>query len=84
MCSSCLQGQERFGRGVSSTHSGIEFGWRRTGEESSGGRKREVAGPSYCFHIISARPPEQPRMLRTFLKVHTRLSLANALRCRDY
>jgi hypothetical protein len=23
------------------------------------------------FHTISARPPEQPRMVRTFLKVHT-------------
>ena len=23
------------------------------------------------FHIISARPPKQPRMVRTFLKVHT-------------
>jgi len=24
------------------------------------------------FHIISARPSEQPRMVRTFLKVQTR------------
>ena len=23
------------------------------------------------FHIISARPPKQPRMVGTFLKVHT-------------
>jgi len=27
------------------------------------------------FHIISARPPEQPRMVRTFLKVHTLLKV---------
>jgi hypothetical protein len=31
------------------------------------------------FHIISARPPKQPRMVRTFLKVHTRPRLAYAL-----
>jgi hypothetical protein len=36
------------------------------------------------FHTISARPPKQPRMVGTFLKVHTRLSLAYALRCRGY
>ena len=33
---------------------------------------------------ISARPPKQPRMVRTFLKVHTRPRLAYALRCRGY
>ena len=32
------------------------------------------------FHTISARPPKQPRMVRTFLKVHTRPRLAYALR----
>ena len=31
------------------------------------------------FHTISARPPKQPRMVRTFLKVHTRPRLAFAL-----
>jgi hypothetical protein len=36
------------------------------------------------FHIISARPPKQPRMVRTFLKVHTRSRLAYALQCRGY
>jgi hypothetical protein len=34
------------------------------------------------FHIISARPSEQPRMVRTFLKVYTRLTLANPLHVR--
>ena len=34
------------------------------------------------FHTICARPPKQPRMVRTFLKVHTRPRLAYALRCR--
>ena len=36
------------------------------------------------FHIISARPFKQPRMVRTFLKVHTQLRLAYPLRCRGY
>jgi hypothetical protein len=36
------------------------------------------------FHTISARPPKQPCMVRTFLKVHTRPRLANALWCRGY
>jgi hypothetical protein len=57
MSSSCLQGQVRFGGGVSSLHSEIEFGRSRTGEGSSGGRKREVVSgvgqerlaPSYFF-----------------------------------
>ena len=39
---SCLQGKVRFGGGGSSLHSGIEFGRSRTGEGSSGGRKRGV------------------------------------------
>jgi hypothetical protein len=34
------------------------------------------------FHIISARPSKQPRMVRTFLKVHARPKLAYPLRCR--
>ena len=32
------------------------------------------------FHTISARAPKQPRMVRTFLKVHARPRLAYALR----
>jgi hypothetical protein len=36
------------------------------------------------FHTISARPPEQPRMVRAVLKVHTRPRLAYALLCRGY
>ena len=35
------------------------------------------------FNTISASPPKQPRMVRTFLKVHTRPRLAHALRCRE-
>ena len=43
MSSSCLQGQVRFGGGgFSSLHSGIEFGRSRSGEGSSGGRKKGV------------------------------------------
>jgi hypothetical protein len=41
---------------------------------------QERLGPSHFFHTISARPPKQPRMVRTFLKVHTRPRLAYALR----
>jgi hypothetical protein len=77
--------------GGSSLHSGIEFGRSRTGEGSSGGRKRGGvrSGPGEArtilfFHTISARPPKQPRMVRTFLKVHTRPRLAYALQCRGY
>ena len=33
------------------------------------------------FHTFSARTPKQPRMVRTFLKVHTRPRLEYALRC---
>jgi hypothetical protein len=92
MSSSRLQGQVRFGGGGSSLHSGIEFGRSRTGEGSSGGKEEGsgvrsrpgAARTILLFHIISARPPKQPRMVRTFLKVHTRLRLAYALRCRGY
>jgi hypothetical protein len=43
------------------------------GEEEGGGVR---SGPGAArtiplFHTISARPPKQPRMVRTFLKVHT-------------
>ena len=79
-----------WGRG-SSLHPGIEFGRSRTGEGSSGGRKRGGvrSGPGAArtillFHIISARPPKQPRTVRTFLKVHTRPRLAYPLRFRGY
>jgi hypothetical protein len=59
------------------------------GEEERGG---ERSGPgaagtillALLFHTISARPPKQPRMVRTLLKVHTRPRLAYALRCRGY
>jgi hypothetical protein len=48
------------------------------GEEEGGGVR---SGPGadrtiLLFHIISARPSKQPRMVRTFLKVHTRPRLA--------
>jgi hypothetical protein len=43
-----------------------------------------VARTILLFHIISDRPPKQPSMVRTFLKVHTRPRLAYALRCRGY
>jgi hypothetical protein len=36
------RGRYCFGGGVSSLHSGIEFGQRRTGEGSPGGRKKGV------------------------------------------
>jgi hypothetical protein len=56
------------------------------GEEEGGGVR---SGPGAArtiplFHTISARPPKQPRMVGTFLKVHTRPRLAYALRCRGY
>ena len=52
------------------------------GEEEGGGVR---SGPGAArtillFHIISARPPQQPRMVRTFLKVHARPRLAYPLR----
>ena len=56
------------------------------GEEEGGGVR---SGPGAArtillFHTISARPLKQPRMVRTFLKLHTRPRLAYALRCRGY
>jgi hypothetical protein len=36
------RGRYGLGGGFSSRHSGIAFGWSRTGEGSSGGRKRGV------------------------------------------
>ena len=36
------------------------------------------------FHTISDRPPKQPRMVRTFLKVHTLPRLTYALLRRGY
>ena len=35
-------------------------------------------------HTISARPPKQSSMVRTFLKVHTLSRLTYALLCRGY
>jgi hypothetical protein len=88
MSSSCLQGQVWFGGGGSSLHSRRS----RTGEGSSGGKEEGGgvrSGPGadrtiLLFHIISARPSKQPRMVRNLLKVHTRPRLAYALRCRGY
>jgi hypothetical protein len=40
-----------------------------------------VARTILLFHIISDRPPKQPCMVRTFLKVHTRPRLTYALLC---
>jgi hypothetical protein len=82
----------RFGGGGSSLHSGIEFGRNRTGEGSSGGKEEGAgvrSGPGAArtillFHILSARPSKQPRMVRTFLKVHTRPRLSYPLRCKGY
>jgi hypothetical protein len=62
----------------SSLHSGIEFGRSRTGKGSLGGEEEGGgvrSGPGAArtillFHIISARPSKQPRMVRTFLKVY--------------
>jgi hypothetical protein len=56
------------------------------GEEEGGGVR---SGPGAArtillFHTISASPPKQPRMVGTFLKVHTRPRLAYALLCRGY
>jgi hypothetical protein len=56
------------------------------GEEEGGGVRRGAgaARTILLFHIMSARPSKQPRMVRTFLKVHTRAGLAYPLRCRGY
>jgi hypothetical protein len=69
----------------SSFHSGIEFGRRRAGEGSSGGRKvfggeeegggvrsgPGAAGTILLFHTISARPSKQPRMVGSILGVYS-------------
>ena len=52
-------------------------------------RNKNESGPGAArtillFHTINARPPKQPRMVRTFLKVHTRPRLTYALQCRGY
>ena len=91
MSSSCLQGQVRFGGGVLLFILGSSLGGvgpvRVFGGEEEGGGVRSGPGAArtiLIFHIISARPPKQPRMVCTFLKVHTRARLAYALRCRGY
>jgi hypothetical protein len=54
-------------------------------EEEGGVRSGPAAARTILlFHIISARPSKLPLMVRTFLKVHTRLRLAYPLRCRGY
>ena len=42
--------------------------WSGVGVRSGPGAARTIL----LFHTISARPPKQPLMVRTFLKVHTR------------
>jgi hypothetical protein len=57
------------------------FRWKEgSGVRSGPGAARTIL----LFHIISARTSKQPRMVRTFLKVHTRPRLAFPLRCRGY
>ena len=57
----------------------------RYDEEGGGVRSGPgAARTTLLFHTISARPSKQPRMVRTFLKVHRRPRLAYALRCRGY
>jgi hypothetical protein len=51
----------------------LRGGGRRGGVRSVPGEARTIL----LLHIISARPSKQPRMVRTFLKVHTRLRLAS-------
>ena len=77
----------RFGGDDSSFHSGIEFGRSRTGKGLRGeGRmgwceEWDRSGLDHpTFHIISARPPKQTRMVRTFLNVHKRPRLTYVLR----
>jgi hypothetical protein len=55
-------------------------GKERVGVRSGPGAPRTIL----LFHIISTRPSKQPRMVRTFLKVHTRPRLVYPLRCRGY
>ena len=57
------------------------------GGDEEGGCVRSGPGAArtiLLFHTISTRPPKQPGMVRTFLKVHTRPRLAYALQCRGY
>ncbi len=82
-------GQVWFGRRVllfilGSSLGGVRLVRGLRGEEEGGGVR---SGPGavrtiLLFHTISARSPKQPRMVRTFLKVHTRPRLAYTLRCR--
>jgi hypothetical protein len=55
-------------------------------EEEGGGVRSgpRAARTILLFHTIRDRPPKQPRMVGTFLKVHTQPRLAYALRCRGY
>ena len=64
---------------------GPERGLRGGQEEGGGVRSGPGAARTILlFHIISARPSKQPRMLVSFLKVHKLPRLAYALRCRGY
>jgi hypothetical protein len=95
MSSSCLRGQVRFGGGVLLFILGSNLGGVGPvrgllppfGGEEEGGGVRSGPGAArtiLLFHTISVRPPKQPRMVGTFLKVHTRPRLEYALRCRGY
>ena len=53
---------------VKSQFQGVTRGRESGGVRSGPGAARTIL----LFHIISARPSKQPRMVRTFLKVHTR------------
>jgi hypothetical protein len=57
------------------------------GGDEEGGGVRSGSGEArtiLLFHIISARPSKQARMVRTFLQVHTRPRLLYPLQCRGY
>jgi hypothetical protein len=61
--------------------------WHTYGGEEERGGVRSGPGAArtiLLFHIISVRPSKQPRMVRTFLKVHKRPRLAYPLRFRGY
>jgi hypothetical protein len=68
----------------SSSHYGTEFSYCSTYYSCVYKKHTPHANSALLFHTISARHPKQPRMVGTFLKVHTRPRLAYALLCRGY
>jgi len=76
MSSSSLRGQVQSGGWGSSLHSGIEFGRSRTGEGSSGGRKRGRA-QRWSREVVS--PPLQGQ---TRVKVRRRIKVEQTLQLR--